>query len=237
MGRVADARGTMTQPHPPSAPAAWAGTAIRIGLLVGAAVGLHLFIDATLARIAASDDHDMIMIGVLAALILAYAILIALPFVPGIEIGLTLLALRGAEIAPFLYLATLAGLMLAYGAGRALSYDWLSARLLDLRLTRAATLLEEARDMSPERRLAALRARLPRRLGDMTIRFRYLLIALLINLPGSGLIGGGGGICLLAGFSRTFAPLPTVLTLALAVAPVPFLVWYTGYDPAGLIPD
>lgn len=225
----------MRNTGPTSVPAAWAGILLRLGAVIAAAVGLHLFIGATLARLEASGEHEMIMLGVLAALILAYAVLIALPFVPGIEIGLSLLALRGAEIAPWLYLATLAGLTLAYAAGRALSYDWLSARLRDLRLTRAADMLAEARGMTPERRLAALRAGLPRGIGRIAVRWRYLLLVVLINMPGSGLIGGGGGILMLAGFSRTFAPVPTILTLAVAVAPVPFLVWYTGYDPVGLI--
>jgi hypothetical protein len=60
------------------------------------------------------------------------------------------------------------------------------------------------------------------------VRFRYVALALLINLPGSSLIGGGGGILLLAGLSGLFLPKATFLTLALAVAPVPLLVWLIG---------
>ena len=53
-------------------------------------------------------------------------------------------------------------------------------------------------------------------------------------MPGSGLIGGGGGICLLAGLTGVFAPRATFLTLALAVAPVPLLVWMTGMEASWL---
>ena len=35
----------------------------------------------------------------------------------------------------------------------------------------------------------------------------------------------------MAGFSRMFLPVPTLLTVALAVAPVPLLIWSLGYDP------
>jgi len=38
-------------------------------------------------------------------------------------------------------------------------------------------------------------------------------------------VGGGGGLLLLAGMSRLFRAGPVALTLALAVAPVPLVVW------------
>ncbi|MGB3315212.1 MAG: hypothetical protein WBB85_12430, partial [Albidovulum sp.] len=56
----------------------------------------------------------------------------------------------------------------------------------------------------------------------------YVLLALLINLPGNSLLGGGGGILLLAGMSRLFSPLATLATVAIAVAPVPILVYLMG---------
>jgi hypothetical protein len=206
---------------------------VQLSALVLVVWALHSFIDRTLTQMSLRDDGDMIMIGVLVLLVLAYAFMIAIPFVPGIEIGMSLLALRGLEIAPFLYLATVSGLMLAYGMGQWLSHDWLAARCRDLRLSRIADMLEQARDLSPKERLAQLEARLPAGLARHAIRWRYLLLALLVNLPGSGVIGGGGGISLMAGVSRMYRPWPTLLTFALAVAPVPLLVWSLGYDPTG----
>jgi hypothetical protein len=47
------------------------------------------------------------------------------------------------------------------------------------------------------------------------------------------LIGGGGGIALLAGMSRLFAPLGFAISVAVAVAPIPLLVLLTGYQPIG----
>ncbi len=199
-------------------------------MLVAAIIALHVFIDWALARTAASAHAEMLTAGLIAALVLAYALLIAVPFVPGIEIGLTLLALRGSEIAPIVYLATVAGLMLAFLAGCKLPLGWLRRRLADLRLTRAARFVAEIEPMSPESRLALLRASLPPRIARHAVRWRYVGLAALVNLPGSGLIGGGGGICLLAGLTGIFSPRATLATLALAVAPLPVLVWATGMD-------
>jgi hypothetical protein len=45
-----------------------------------------------------------------------------------------------------------------------------------------------------------------------------------LNLPGNTLLGGGGGIALMAGLSGLY-PMPAYLTtVAIAVAPVPLLV-------------
>lgn len=160
--------------------------------------------------------------------LMLYAGMIAIPFVPGVEIGVTLLVLRGADVAPFVYLATLCGLLLAYFAGRALPYRWLHGAFLDLRLHRACALLDRIAELSPERRLAALRARLPVWLGPYLVRYRYLMLAAALNVPGSSVVGGGGGLCLLAGFSKLYLPGGTIAALALGTLPIPLLVWSLG---------
>lgn len=167
-------------------------------------------------------------LSILVVALLLYAGMIAIPFVPGVEIGITLLVLRGDEVAPFVYLATFGGLSLAYGAGRALPYAWLHRTFLDLRMHRACALLDRLEDLGPERRLALLRSRLPAWLGPHVVRFRYLLLAVALNLPGNAVLGGGGGLNLLAGFSKLYEPRSTLLTLALATAPIPLLVWTLG---------
>ena len=200
----------------------------RLLLVAGIVALLHFAVDAILRATESSAMGGMLSFGLLALLLLAYALLIALPFVPGIEIGLSLLALEGAAIAPPLYLATLAGLSLAYWAGRRLPLDWLERRLAGAGLTRAAAFVAEVRPLSPDRRLALLRRGMPRRLAPLALRGRYLFLAVLINMPGSGLIGGGGGICFVAGLTGFFSPKATLLTLALAVAPAPLLIWGLG---------
>ena len=56
------------------------------------------------------------------------------------------------------------------------------------------------------------------------MRFRWLGLALLINMPGNSVIGGGGGIAMAVGYSRSFTDPAFLACAAVAVAPVPTLV-------------
>jgi hypothetical protein len=198
---------------------------IRLALLALLVWLAHWLIGWTMTKGMALKANPMAGIGFLAALLLAYALLIAIPFVPGVELGLTLLMVEGAVIAPFIWAATLLGLMLAFAAGAFLPYPVLRRTLEDLRLARAASLIAALEPLDRDERLAALRDRLPRWLSPLVRSQRYVLLALLINLPGNAVLGGGGGILLLAGMSRLFSTLATFTTVALAVAPVPVVVY------------
>lgn len=200
----------------------------RIGIVILLVWASHAAIGKLIVWVEASARADMLMMGLLAALIVLYAVLMAIPFVPGIEVGLSLLALRGAEIAPVIYLGTVAGLLLAYGAGYALPPGWLAKRTRRLGLTKIADFVAEMDALDPADRVERLYSLAPKTSVRLAVRWRYALLAVLYNLPGNGLLGGGGGISLVAGLSRIFLPLPVCLTIALAVAPVPLLVWLTG---------
>jgi uncharacterized membrane protein YdjX (TVP38/TMEM64 family) len=211
-------------------PPLWLGTLrllARLLVIAAAAWGIHLLMDWTTAH-ARDVGSDRLMFGLLATFLLAYALLIAVPFMPGIEIGISLLVLKGAAIAPLVYAATVLGLLLAFAAGRFLPYQWLLDFLADLRLRRACALVDSLAPMTGEERLAHLTDRVPPWLKPLIGPWRYPLLAVLVNIPGNAVIGGGGGIAFTAGFSRLFRPGLTVLTLALAVAPVPLTVWLTG---------
>ncbi len=201
----------------------------RIVVIVVAVFAIHLMMNWATAR-AEAAGRDGLMIGVLSALLLAYALLIAIPFMPGIEIGISLLFLKGASIAPLVYAATVLGLSLALLAGRFTPYGWLHGLLADLRLRRAAGLVERLAPMSREQRLEHMAARAPRWLRPMVRTGRYLLLGILLNVPGNSVIGGGGGIAFIAGFSRLFRPAITILVIALAVSWVPLIVWIYGVD-------
>lgn len=162
---------------------------------------------------------------ILVAMLAAYALLIATPFVPGIEIGLALMFLHGDAVVPFVYLATVAGLALSFGIGARLGYATLHRLFADLRLRRACRLLERIAPLTPDARLDLLAGRLPAWLGGLATRYRYVLLGVLINIPGNGLIGGGGGLALMAGFSRLYRWPATALTFLIAVAPVPLVIW------------
>ncbi len=180
---------------------------------------------------AGADSQAMGLL--LLALLLSYALFIAVPFMPGIEIGITLIVLHGYPIVPFVYLATVAGLTLAFVTGRFLPYRWLHRLFADLRLRRACRILTRIEKMTREQKLEVLRERLPGPLGRYLVRYRYLMLALLLNLPGNTVIGGGGGIAMIAGLSRVYRGWVTLLTIMLAVAPVPLAVWVLGIDILG----
>ena len=69
----------------------------------------------------------------------------------------------------------------------------------------------------------------PNRFAAVLLRQRYLALALLLNMPGNFVLGGGGGIAMMAGLSRVFSPPLFLLMTMLAVAPVPLAVaWFGG---------
>ena len=201
--------------------------AAKLVAVLAAAYAIHLLMDWTTKQATATGNTHL-MIGMFGTLLVAYALLIAMPFMPGIEIGISLLLIKGASIAPLVYLATFLGLLLAFTAGRFLPVNWLHSLLADLRLKSACRLLDRLTPLSCEERLAHLTERAPKWARPLIGAWRYPLLAILINIPGNAIIGGGGGIAFTAGFSRLFRPGWTVLTFALAILPVPLFVWWTG---------
>ncbi len=201
---------------------------LRLILLLMLAYGVHQLISWFSARTA--DIHPGVQVGMLVVLLLVYALLIAIPFVPGIEIGLMLLAVNGAWIAPWIYIATVTGLLFAYAAGEWVPYARLHRILADLHMRRACALLQRIHPLSREERVDALCDNAPKMLRPFISRYHYLFVAAVINLPGNAVIGGGGGILFLIGLSRLFRPAAVALTLALAVMPVPLAVWVFGID-------
>ncbi|WP_342075862.1 hypothetical protein [Yoonia sp. SS1-5] len=210
-------------------------TVLRIILVAGAAYLIMWGFDLVMDRIRMLDDPaaNRAATQVLIAAVIGYAILIAIPFVPGIEIGIALLLMKGAAIAPFVYLATVVGLSAAFVVGQTLSLDWLHKVFADLHMLRACRLLDGIKRHSTQERLAMLTDRLPRWLARPLVQYRYVTIGLLINMPGTSLIGGGGGILMLAGVTRLFHSLWMFAVIALATLPVPLAVWLFGSDVLG----
>jgi hypothetical protein len=162
--------------------------------------------------------HRVIVLGTA-----AYIILMAIPFVPGAEIGLTLLTVLGGAIAPLVYLATVTSLMIAYMVGRLMPPTYLQKALLSIGLTRAAHFVEEAAAMTDEQLREKLTSSSGPKFLNALLRHRYVALALAVNTPGNVVLGGGGGIAMMAGLSRLFDPLPFLLTVLIAVLPIPLL--------------
>jgi hypothetical protein len=153
-----------------------------------------------------------------------YALLLSLPFVPGVELGVLLMCVFGKEGIVFVYVATIAGLSLAFLIGRLLPKEWVESRLEMLGFsqtcdTSAAEIDGILEDLSRNRKFCQ------KRFGAFLSKYRYLTIAVLFNAPGNYLIGGGGGISLACGISRSISWKWFLLTIVLAVLPVPLLAF------------
>ena len=84
----------------------------------------------------------MVAISVHVLSLLLYALLMVLPFVPGVEIGPSLLVTQGAAVAQFVFLATYSGLAIAYLVGRLLPKRMLHEIFSDISLKRTTQLIE-----------------------------------------------------------------------------------------------
>ena len=166
--------------------------------------------------------HRAILLGVG-----AYVLLMAVPFVPGAEIGLTLLTALGGALAPLVYLATATSLMLAFLVGRLLPPSVISTGLKAVGLKRAGQFVTETAELSEEEMKARLLSTSQSRFARVLVNYRYVALALAINTPGNVVLGGGGGLAMMAGLSRLFDPLSFLLTVLIAVLPVP-LLFYLG---------
>lgn len=158
----------------------------------------------------------------------AYIIASAVPFVPGAEIGLALMLTLGPTTAFLVYVSMVLALTLAYLVGRVFPPRAIAATFHFFHLERARNLVLDCSPLDHSQRLALMTERAPRRIVPFLLRHRYVTLALAFNLPGNTLIGGGGGIALAAGMSGIYPFGTFLLTIMLAVAPVPLFLGLTG---------
>jgi len=108
--------GPAALPDPPPLRLGVVRTLARLGLIALLALALH-FVFVWAEGWIMRNEYGWAMPGILLIALVIYAVLIAIPFVPGVEIGLSVLAAGGAGIAPLVWLATASGLSLAFVAG------------------------------------------------------------------------------------------------------------------------
>lgn len=167
--------------------------------------------------------HQTLMVSAI-----AYALLIAIPFVPGVEVGLALIAMLGPPIVLLVYLSTLLGLSISFTVGRLIPLNSLIGLLDRLHFQRARDLLKAVEPLDQKDRLTFLLSKTPNRYVPFLLRHRYVALFVAINLPGNFLIGGGGGISMVAGLSRLFSLTGFLVTIAVAVAPLPVAILLFG---------
>ena len=168
-------------------------------------------------------EHEHLMITVVWLAIAVYVLWMAMPFVPGIELGLALMVMLGAKGVILVYGCTLLSLSLSFMIGRLIPLEAFARFLGWLHLRKARDLVLQLAPLSSEQKLDFLLQTAPSKVVPFLLKHRYLMIAVILNLPGNALIGGGGGIGLIAGMSRLY-PFPKFLLLvSLAVTPLPLL--------------
>lgn len=160
-----------------------------------------------------------------------YILAAALPFVPGAEIGFALLIALGSSIVVLVYVSMVAALLLSFLIGSLVPARLIAYFFGWLGLHKAHDLVLQLLPLDTAARLDFLTSKAPRQWLPMLLRHRYLTLAVLINTPGNSLLGGGGGISLIAGMSGLFRLPAYALTIALAVSPLPLLILLTGYQP------
>jgi hypothetical protein len=173
--------------------------------------------------------HEPYLNAALLGFVLIYIALMALPFMPGIEVGLALMLILGSKGAILVYFCTLVALIISFLIGRITSPLFICNLLNWLHLSKASALVTQLTPLDGFARLELLQAKAPKRIAPFVLRHRYLSIMILINLPGNALIGGGGGIALISGMSRLIPLHVFVFIIALAIAPVPLTFYIQGF--------
>jgi len=196
---------------------------LKIGLLVGFLLLLNFGGSLVVEHIDFQlwPQHEHFMITAVWMAIATYILWMAMPFVPGIELGLALMVMLGTKGVVLVYLCTLLSLSLSFALGRLIPLKALTRFLGWLHLRNARDLARQLAPLSSEQKLDFLLKTAPSKIVPYLIRHRYFMIAIILNLPGNALIGGGGGIGLIAGMSRLY-PFPKYLLLvSIAITPLP----------------
>lgn len=223
--------------YPSSEPSSGASTGPRWGrllLLMGMLICLYLLGRQVAEMIVHQfgfhlwPSTELVMHRLIMTATLFYIVLMAIPFMPAMEIGLTMILFFGPQICFLIYTSTVLALCLSYLAGRIIPSSIWARCFAFFGMTRAKSLMDRLMPLSADERLLFLIQSAPNRIAPVLLRHRFLALAVVLNLPGNMLVGGGGGIGLIAGITGLFPAWRYLLAVAVAVAPVPLIVALTG---------
>ncbi|MEW8086722.1 MAG: hypothetical protein AB2823_14265 [Candidatus Thiodiazotropha endolucinida] len=204
----------------------WAVTLVKVFAILLALIALNVLISNLIdaMEIQIWPEHlDIVDRAVVIGIIL-YIVLMATPFLPGIEMGLILMMVLGPKGVVVIYICTLIALSIGFVFGRAFPARLIVSFLQWLNLDRAAALLKQFDAIPHDQRLNYLARNLPNKTLPTLLRHRYLVLALLFNLPGNAVIGGGGGIAMVAGNSRLYSYPIFFLLISVAIIPGPIVI-------------
>lgn len=181
----------------------WAQATWRIWVIKALIVTLVLYYQQSDHVSIAGELNELTEVlgygNVLFLALLVYAILLALPYFPSVEIGFAIMVIFGKPGITFAYAATLIGLLVAFLIGKLIQKHGLVNHVF-YRVWKSEFTTKLA-SKSP-----------------------FLALIMLINLPGNIVLGGGGGIALNYGMTKQLNILTFTLAIAIGVAPLPLLM-------------
>jgi hypothetical protein len=203
---------------------------VRIAIVLAVILGLNLAGTwlGQLVNFQLFPRHDSMMHTLVLVAVVSYILLMAIPFMPGIEIGMAVMLLLGYKSALLIYLCTLIALSISYSVGRFFPIPLVHRFLKWLYLDQASTLICQLEPLNRQQRLALLDSKAPAKLAPFLLNHRYWTIAILLNLPGNALIGGGGGIGLIVGMSGIIPFYKYFLLLVVSILPIPLSIYLQG---------
>jgi len=207
-------------------------TICKLAVIVGFLVSLNFGGKWALGKIDFQlwPEHEHIVITALWIAIAVYILWMTVPFVPGIELGLALMVTLGSKGVVLVYFCTLLSLSLSYAIGRLIPLNKFAGIMGWLRLRRFQNLVLQMEPLNSEEKLNFLIRAAPSKIVPFLLKHRYLMIAIILNLPGNALIGGGGGIGVVAGMSGLYSFSRYILLITVAITPLPLLL-LTGHLP------
>lgn len=170
-------------------------------------------------------NEPMIHRMVMGALVL-FVVMAAIPFVPGAEIGFGLLLMFGGQASGIVYAGMVGALLLSFTVARFVPLSLLSQLTASLRLAGAARFFDLLASMPAEERSRFITDRLDGQFSSTLLKNRYLALAILLNVPGNSLLGGAGGLAFMAGISGLYRFWPYLLSVLIAVAPIPLIFYF-----------
>ena len=138
---------------------------------------------------------------------LIYTLILAIPYMPSVTLGLLMMALFGTEGILAAWICTCVGLNLSFMFGRWIPY------------------LRIQRQVDTQKRLTQWICPIQNLIEERPRWMKYGAIALLLNLPGNSVLGGGGGIALFCGTLHNVTWPRFALTVTIATALIPALVY------------
>jgi hypothetical protein len=204
----------------------WSGTLIRLAFVIALIVALNIGVSQGIELLGLQfyPSHLQLIEWAIIIGFIAYTCLMIIPFLPGIEIGLALMMLLGPAGVVLVYLCTLFAMSVGFVIGNYMPATWLASLLEWLRLSKAAALLLAFDATPPAQRLDFIAQNASNRAISALARRRFLVLVALINLPGNALIGGAGGIALLAGLSRVYSFPKYLALISIATLPGPIAI-------------